>query len=190
MPNLAKNFQHPYKRVTEQNLLDYSSRGYRTLVFGCKYLTPDEYDEIKTEYERAMNSGKRKEEIKKLALKTETNLTLLGTTIVEDSLQAKVKETITRLLEADIKVWMITGDKLETAENIGLMSGIVTKEMRVFNIGKVKKEHFIAHCKKIQSQIAAHGDEKTAIILDMRGVGKAITDTRLHFHEAEEKQQG
>lgn len=54
----------------------------------------------------------------KLTDKLERNLTLLGATAVEDKLQDGVPETIADLLRANIKVWMLTGDKLETAENI------------------------------------------------------------------------
>ena len=50
--------------------------------------------------------------------KLEKDLYLLGATAVEDKLQPEVPETIADLLKAGIKVWMLTGDKLETAENI------------------------------------------------------------------------
>lgn len=50
--------------------------------------------------------------------KLERDLYLLGATAVEDKLQPEVPETIADLLKAGIKVWMLTGDKLETAENI------------------------------------------------------------------------
>jgi phospholipid-transporting ATPase len=48
----------------------------------------------------------------------ERDLYLLGATAVEDKLQPDVPETIADLLKANIKVWMLTGDKMETAENI------------------------------------------------------------------------
>ena len=48
--------------------------------------------------------------IESLGMEIETQLTLLGATAVEDALQINVKECVTRLLEADIKVWMITGE--------------------------------------------------------------------------------
>lgn len=49
----------------------------------------------------------------------ERNLTLIGATAVEDKLQEDVPETLADFLKANINVWMLTGDKLETAENIG-----------------------------------------------------------------------
>ena len=47
------------------------------------------------------------------------NLLLLGATAIEDKLQDKVPETIETLIKADIKIWILTGDKQETAINIG-----------------------------------------------------------------------
>lgn len=44
---------------------------------------------------------------------------LLGATAIEDRLQAGVPETIATLMRADIKIWVLTGDKQETAINIG-----------------------------------------------------------------------
>lgn len=88
-------------------------------------------------------SENRKEQMKELGMDIEKDLILLGATAVEDALQINVKDTITRLLQADIKVWMITGDKLETAENIGLMAGIVTNGMKTFYIKDVTQENFL-----------------------------------------------
>lgn len=48
------------------------------------------------------------------------NLLLLGATAIEDRLQAGVPETIATLMRADIKIWVLTGDKQETAINIGM----------------------------------------------------------------------
>jgi P-type E1-E2 ATPase len=50
------------------------------------------------------------------------NLTLLGATAIEDKLQEGVPETIANLAKADIKIWVLTGDKQETAINIGKCS--------------------------------------------------------------------
>jgi P-type E1-E2 ATPase len=56
---------------------------------------------------------------------------LLGATVVEDRLQDKVPETIEALRNGDIKVWVLTGDKLETAESIGFSSRLLTPEMEI-----------------------------------------------------------
>lgn len=59
----------------------------------------------------------------------EQDLILLGATCVEDRLQDRVPETIADLQRAGVKVWMLTGDKLETAENIGYSCRLLTKQM-------------------------------------------------------------
>ena len=59
---------------------------------------------------------------------------LLGVTAVEDKLQDDVPETLADLLKANINVWMLTGDKLETAENIGRSCNLIQSNMRLFYI--------------------------------------------------------
>ncbi len=61
----------------------------------------------------------------------ETKLDLLGATGIEDKLQALVPEAIASLQEAGIKVWVLTGDKQETAINIGYSSQLISPEMEV-----------------------------------------------------------
>lgn len=139
IPFLSQDYHHPYLEDMECYLTKFSLIGYRTLVFATRYFTKEEYDELEAKYNKAMNSGDRDAGLKKLANEVEKDLTLLGATAVEDSLQLKVKDAVSRLLEADIKVWMITGDKLETAENIGLMAGIVNHDMQIFYISNVDK---------------------------------------------------
>lgn len=56
---------------------------------------------------------------------------MLGATVVEDRLQDKVPETIEALRNGDIKVWVLTGDKLETAESIGFSSKLITSDMEI-----------------------------------------------------------
>ena len=64
----------------------------------------------------------------------EKDMYLIGATAVEDKLQDRVSETITDLLAAKIKVWMLTGDKLETAENIGKSCGLIKGDMTVMRL--------------------------------------------------------
>lgn len=60
----------------------------------------------------------REDKLLELAEEIETNLSLLGATAVEDKLQENVPSVIADLLKGNINVWMLTGDKMETAENI------------------------------------------------------------------------
>lgn len=58
----------------------------------------------------------------------EQNFTLLGSTAIEDKLQDEVEDTIKSLKSAGIKIWVLTGDKIETAINIGFSCGLLTNE--------------------------------------------------------------
>jgi len=57
-------------------------------------------------------------------------LELIGSTAIEDKLQDEVAETILFLREAGIKVWLLTGDKIETAINIGFSSGLLDNRLK------------------------------------------------------------
>jgi magnesium-transporting ATPase (P-type) len=64
----------------------------------------------------------------------ESELFLLGATALEDKLQEGVPEAIEDFNNAGIKVWMLTGDKLETAENIGFSSKMFNEKMFIFKL--------------------------------------------------------
>ena len=94
--------------------------GYWTLLMAMKVIDDEELDHLKNKLKEAdekdiHNWDKAYAEIFD---KFETGLTLLGATCVEDWLQNEVPETINAFREGGIKVWMLTGDKLETAWNI------------------------------------------------------------------------
>lgn len=56
-------------------------------------------------------------------------MTLIGSTAIEDRLQDEVADTIRFMKDTGIKVWVLTGDKIETAMNIGVSAGLLDKEM-------------------------------------------------------------
>jgi len=70
----------------------------------------------------------REEKIDHVSSEIEENLQLLGATAIEDKLQDGVPETIADLKRAGIKVWVLTGDKLETAIAIGYSTNLVSKD--------------------------------------------------------------
>jgi magnesium-transporting ATPase (P-type) len=65
----------------------------------------------------------------KVALKLETELEMVGSSAIEDKLQDDVPETIARLMRGGIKLWVLTGDKQETAINIGYSCRLLKAEM-------------------------------------------------------------
>ena len=121
----------------------FSAQGYRTLFIGMKVLSQEEYDAFATALNEANMSMEDKDKKVADVIKTvEKDIYLLGATIVEDKLQDKVPETIRDLRLAGIKIWMLTGDKMNTAYNIGLSCNLISKDMKTFFIeGKeIKKD--------------------------------------------------
>lgn len=82
------------------------------------------------EYERAKKSIILRDRLmNRLADSIETGLELLGSTAIEDTLQDHVHETIQSMKEAGIIIWVLTGDKIETAMNIGYSCGLLKQGM-------------------------------------------------------------
>ena len=71
----------------------------------------------------------RDDRVDEVNAEIETDMTLVGSTAIEDKLQDEVSETIVAMKEAGIKVWVLTGDKIETAVNIGYSAGLLNNEM-------------------------------------------------------------
>ena len=113
----------------------FSAQGFRTLFIGMKILSQEEYDNYASKLKQAQMAEEGKEEkVDAINNIVETDLFLIGTTIVEDKLQENVPETIRNLRFSNIKVWMLTGDKMNTAYNIGLSCNLINKEMKTFSI--------------------------------------------------------
>ena len=103
-----------------QHINDFATEGLRTLLYAYRYMEEDEYETWKKIYLDASTSlVNRHEMIEKAGAQVERDLELAGATAIEDKLQKGVPEAIEKLRRASIKLWMLTGDKRETAINIG-----------------------------------------------------------------------
>ncbi|KAF3796595.1 Phospholipid-transporting ATPase 1 [Nymphaea thermarum] len=116
--------------ATEAQLHGYSSLGLRTLVVAVRELNTSEFERWQSDYERASTAliG-RGSLLRSVAANVESNLSLLGASAIEDKLQEGVPEAIESLRQAGIKVWVLTGDKQETAISIGYSSKLLTENM-------------------------------------------------------------
>ena len=113
----------------------FSKQGFRTLFVSMKILSQNEYDAFAQEVKIASTSLENKEELLAKAYeKVENNLYIIGATIVEDKLQDNVPETIRDLRLANIKIWMLTGDKMDTAENIAKSCNLINEEIFLFRL--------------------------------------------------------
>ncbi|CEL05387.1 Putative Phospholipid-transporting ATPase [Aspergillus calidoustus] len=103
-----------------QHLNDFATEGLRTLLYAHRFLDDATYQEWKLAYQEACTSLiDRQERIEKVGQQIEEQLELTGATAIEDKLQKGVPEAIDKLRRANIKLWMLTGDKRETAINVG-----------------------------------------------------------------------
>ncbi|KAJ0978107.1 hypothetical protein J5N97_013581 [Dioscorea zingiberensis] len=128
-------------RATETHLHKYSSLGLRTLVIGMRELNTIEFEEWQLAYDNAGTMlSERSESLRAVALKIECNLQILGASGIEDKLQQGVPEAIESLRQAGIKVWVLTGDKQETAISIGYSCKLLTDDMTQIIINSNSKE--------------------------------------------------
>ncbi|KAI9368792.1 hypothetical protein BJX61DRAFT_197261 [Aspergillus egyptiacus] len=103
-----------------QHLNDFATEGLRTLLYCHRFLDEATYQKWKAAYHEASTSlFDRQERIEKVGQQIEEQLELTGATAIEDKLQNGVPEAIDKLRRANIKLWMLTGDKRETAINVG-----------------------------------------------------------------------
>ncbi|KAF8891364.1 hypothetical protein BD779DRAFT_1514830 [Infundibulicybe gibba] len=120
------------KRETEQHLNEFANGGLRTLTLAFKVINEDEYETWNHRYHDAIVAmDDREAKIEAVCNELETNLRLLGATAIEDRLQDGVPEAIADLKRAGIKIWVATGDKLETAIAIGRSTNLVEPDSNV-----------------------------------------------------------
>lgn len=120
---------------TQHHLDCYAKDGLRTLCVTKKVVSAKVYESWLVDRQRALAAIDNREElIMDTAVQLETNLSLLGATGIEDRLQESVPDTIVALREAGIQVWVLTGDKPETAVNIGYACRLLEEEDLVINM--------------------------------------------------------
>ncbi|XP_014674713.1 PREDICTED: probable phospholipid-transporting ATPase IA [Priapulus caudatus] len=126
-----------YRDITLGHLESFATSGLRTLCCAVSDISSELYDQWKDMYHKASTSIQyREKNLEEAAEVIERNLMLLGATAIEDKLQQGVPETIAALLKTDIKVWMLTGDKQETAVNIGYACKLLTHGMPVLMVNE------------------------------------------------------
>jgi len=119
------------RNSTTQHLDAFAREGLRTLVVAKKPLTKEEFTTWKKSLDEANASlANREEKVADVYEDIEKDLQLIGATAIEDKLQDGVPETIKNLTKANIKIWVLTGDKQETAINIGYSCNMLTEDMK------------------------------------------------------------
>lgn len=134
---LAPGKQQGLRKETAEHLETFAREGLRTLCVADRKLSEEEYRAWSKEHDIAAAAlTDREEKLENVASSVENDLMLIGGTAIEDKLQDGVPDTISLLARAGIKLWVLTGDKVETAINIGFSCNLLTNEMEliVFNI--------------------------------------------------------
>ena len=143
-----------------QNFVDlFSKQGYRTLIVAMRIFSEEEYKFVAEQLtEVRLSAAPNKAELLTIIEKQiEKDVFCLGATIVEDKLQDNVPETIRDLRLAGIKVWMLTGDKIDTAENIGKSCNLISQELQIFKITNQSGFFFADFVNKFDEYLLKHG---------------------------------
>ncbi|XP_059648640.1 putative phospholipid-transporting ATPase 9 [Cornus florida] len=195
---LAKNGRE-YEEETRDHVNDYADAGLRTLLLAYRELSEEEYKEFNEKFTEAKNSlnADRETMIDEVTEEIEKDLILLGATAVEDKLQNGVPECIDKLAQAGIKIWVLTGDKMETAINIGFSCSLLRQGMKqiIINletpeikalekagdkdaIAKTSKESVRLQLSEGKAQLTASSgsSEVFALIIDGKSLVYALED--------------
>ncbi|XP_034419250.1 probable phospholipid-transporting ATPase VD [Cyclopterus lumpus] len=165
-PKGSKQAQEIYSHIREQtqNHLDsYAREGLRTLCIAKKVLEEEEYEVwLKGQLLAESSIENREELLLEAAQRLENNLTLLGTTGIVDRLQEEVPDTIEALQRAGIKVWILTGDKKETAINIAYACKLLCPNDQLLTANCGSKDACAALLEELKLKVQRGGDRETA----------------------------
>ncbi|KAK4781401.1 hypothetical protein SAY86_015503 [Trapa natans] len=191
--------RNEFVEQTKEHVNEYADGGLRTMVLAYRELNDDEYSEFNEAFTAAKNmvTGERDELIEDVEEKIERDLILLGATAVEDKLQTGVPDCIDKLAQAGIKLWVLTGDKMETAINIGFACSLLRQGMKQIIINSEAPEakamektedksatdaaakasvlHQIAEAKAFLDE-SSESPEALALIIDGKSLAYALED--------------
>lgn len=186
---LSKDTPKEFLATTLLHLEQYSEEGLRTLCLAYKDLTCEEFDDWNKRYDQASLLIKNRDvEMNNVAEELECNLQLLGATAIEDKLQDGVPDAIATLIEAGLKVWVLTGDKEETAINIGHSCKLLDATLTLHRLSRFKSA--IAMKEYLDERIQEHSNKNLpagtilneAIIIDGPALAIALTkEVRLKY---------
>ena len=169
---------NPIVEATLQHLEEYATEGLRTLCLAMREIPEQEFQQWLQIFDKANTtvSGNRAAELDKAAEIIEHDFYLLGATAIEDKLQDGVPDTIHTLQEAGIKIWVLTGDRQETAINIGMSCKLISEDMTLLI---VNEENSAATRSNIENKLSAIRNQSSggveletlALIID----GKSLT---------------
>ncbi|XP_077899842.1 phospholipid-transporting ATPase IF isoform X5 [Ictidomys tridecemlineatus] len=164
---------------------EFALKGLRTLCIAFRQFTSKEYEEIDRRlFEARTALQQREEKLANVFQFIEKDLILLGATAVEDRLQDKVRETIEALRMAGIKVWVLTGDKHETAVSVSLSCGHFHRTMNILELINQKSDNECAEqLRQLARRITEDHVIQHGLVVDGTSLSLALREHEKLFME-------
>jgi len=135
VPLLSKDEEQTIIRTTMEQVDAFAEQGLRTLLYAWRQISQEEWDSWYPQYRNAgLSMENRDKKVKEVGGLLEKDLFLLGSVAIEDQLQPNVPETMSYLSQMGIKLWVLTGDKHETAVSIAKSTNVITPECKVIEL--------------------------------------------------------
>ncbi|KAI4724847.1 phospholipid-translocating P-type ATPase-like protein [Aureobasidium sp. EXF-10728] len=162
----------------DEETANMAREGLRTLVIGRKALSAQQYSAFSSAYAEASLSLHDRDNSMARIVKQhlEHNLELLGVTGVEDKLQAHIKPSLELLRNAGIKIWMLTGDKVETARCVAVSSKLVSRGQYIHTIAGLKRKDLA-----LDALSLLHSRPNAALLIDGESLSLYLTHHRDAF---------
>lgn len=171
------------RQDTLEHMETFASEGLRTLVIASTEIDLDFYNQWAPKYHSALNDmtqvdlrrAGESNSIDQMMEQVEENLEILGVTAIEDRLQAGVPKAIAQLAEANIKIWMLTGDKEETAINIGFACELLTQDIQRLVISAETHDNSIRIIESLDAALNTIDEGDHGLIIDGEALELALT---------------
>lgn len=162
----------------DEETANMAREGLRTLVIGRKTLSAQQYQAFSSAYAEASLSLSDRDNSMARVIKQhlERDLELLGVTGVEDKLQAHIKPSLELLRNAGIKIWMLTGDKVETARCVAVSSKLVSRGQYIHTIAGLKRKEAA-----LDALSLLHSRPNAALLIDGQSLALYLTHHRDAF---------
>ncbi|CAG8460212.1 3021_t:CDS:2 [Paraglomus occultum] len=179
---LEKGRQSKLREDTLADLEVFANEGLRTLCIAYRVVPEEEYNTWSKKYAEATSTvNDREEKIAEAYELIEHSLTLMGGTAIEDRLQEGVPNCIATLSTAGIKIWVLTGDKTETAINIGFACNLLQRDMLLIIVHATDKENTEKQLKESLQKFFGSGSDgssqKHALVIDGETLKHALDES-------------
>ena len=167
----------------EKHMMTFAKGGLRTLQIAYRELGELEYESWNKDFlEIVSNQNKKPKLLEDLYDRLERNLYLIGSSGIEDKLQDDVDKTLESLIKAGINIWMLTGDKMDTAISIAFSCKLVTHEFKLLQIPENSKKtdiHVFINNALESIHSVSNDTIKYALVLETDDIARIMSDSIL-----------